>query len=99
MKLFGGTSNQSLTQEVCQYLGIPPGKMMAKTFSDGETQIEIHENTLKGSKSYSSLKRGSPKEPGWGGRIRTSECGFQRPVSYRLTTPQYWKVTKMTKVN
>jgi ribose-phosphate pyrophosphokinase len=45
MKLFGGTSNQSLTQEVCQYLGIPPGKMMAKTFSDGETQIEIHENT------------------------------------------------------
>jgi hypothetical protein len=25
---------------------------------------------------------------GWGGRIRTSECRFQRPVSYRLTTPQ-----------
>jgi len=45
MKLFGGTSNTSLTQEVCQYLGIPPGKMMAKTFSDGETQVEIHENT------------------------------------------------------
>jgi len=44
MKLFGGTSNQELTQEVCQYLGIEPGKIMAKTFSDGETQIEIHEN-------------------------------------------------------
>src|SRR5438034_7034089 len=26
---------------------------------------------------------------GWGGRIRTSECRFQRPVSYRLTTPQW----------
>src|SRR5204862_4725952 len=26
--------------------------------------------------------------PGWGGRIRTSECGLQRPVSYHLTTPQ-----------
>ena len=25
---------------------------------------------------------------GWGGRIRTSECGFQRPVPYRLATPQ-----------
>jgi hypothetical protein len=25
---------------------------------------------------------------GWGGRIRTSECRFQRPVSYHLTTPQ-----------
>ena len=45
MKLFGGTSNPNLTQEVCQYLGIPPGKMLAKTFSDGETQVEIHENT------------------------------------------------------
>jgi ribose-phosphate pyrophosphokinase len=45
MKLFGGTSNPSLTEEVCRYLGIPPGKMVAKTFSDGETQVEIHENT------------------------------------------------------
>jgi ribose-phosphate pyrophosphokinase len=44
MRLFGGTSNPSLTEEVCRYLGIPPGKMTAKTFSDGETQIEIHEN-------------------------------------------------------
>ncbi|MBN1627608.1 MAG: ribose-phosphate pyrophosphokinase [Deltaproteobacteria bacterium] len=44
MKLFGGTSNPELTQEVCRYLGIEPGKIMAKTFSDGETQIEIHEN-------------------------------------------------------
>ena len=44
MKLFGGTSNTTLTQEVCEYLGIQPGKMAAKTFSDGETQIEIHEN-------------------------------------------------------
>jgi ribose-phosphate pyrophosphokinase len=44
MRLFGGTSNPSLTQEVCEYLGISPGKISAKTFSDGETQIEIHEN-------------------------------------------------------
>ena len=44
MKLFGGTSNPILTQEVCDYLGIEPGKITAKTFSDGETQIEIHEN-------------------------------------------------------
>lgn len=44
MKLFGGTSNPILTYEVCEYLGIEPGKITAKTFSDGETQIEIHEN-------------------------------------------------------
>lgn len=44
MKLFGGTSNPILTQEICNYLDIQPGKITAKTFSDGETQIEIHEN-------------------------------------------------------
>jgi phosphoribosylpyrophosphate synthetase len=44
MRVFGGTSNPNLTQEVCNYLGIEPGKITAKTFSDGETQIEIHEN-------------------------------------------------------
>jgi ribose-phosphate pyrophosphokinase len=44
MKFFGGTSNPILTQEVCNYLSIEPGKITAKTFSDGETQIEIHEN-------------------------------------------------------
>ncbi len=44
MKLFGGTSNPVLTQEVCKYLEIEPGKITAKTFSDGETQVTIHEN-------------------------------------------------------
>ncbi|RLB32481.1 MAG: phosphoribosylpyrophosphate synthetase, partial [Deltaproteobacteria bacterium] len=44
MRLFGGTSNPRLTEEVCEYLGIPPGKIVAKTFSDGETQVEIREN-------------------------------------------------------
>ncbi|MCJ7594746.1 MAG: ribose-phosphate pyrophosphokinase [Desulfobacterales bacterium] len=44
MKLFGGTSNPMLTKEVCRYLGVAPGKITAKTFSDGETQVEIHEN-------------------------------------------------------
>ncbi len=44
MKLFGGTSNPILTQEVCDYLGTEPGKITAKTFSDGEIQVEIGEN-------------------------------------------------------
>ena len=44
MKLFGGTSNSQLTEEVCNYLGISPGKITAQNFSDGEIQIEIHEN-------------------------------------------------------
>ncbi len=48
MKLFSGTSNPILTLEVCNYLGIEPGSITAKTFSDGETQIEIHENIRGG---------------------------------------------------
>ena len=44
IKLFGGTSNPELTIEVCDYLGVTPGNIIAKTFSDGETQIEIGEN-------------------------------------------------------
>jgi len=44
IKLFGGNSNPALTFEVCEYLGIKPGKILAKTFSDGETQVEIGEN-------------------------------------------------------
>ena len=45
MKLFGGTSNPILTLEVCDYLDISPGKITSSRFSDGETQIEIGENT------------------------------------------------------
>jgi ribose-phosphate pyrophosphokinase len=48
MKLFSGTSNPILTLEVCKYLGIEPGSITANTFSDGETQIEIHENIRGG---------------------------------------------------
>jgi ribose-phosphate pyrophosphokinase len=44
MKLFGGSSNSTLTLEVCEYLGIDPGKITTKTFSDGETLVEIGEN-------------------------------------------------------
>jgi hypothetical protein len=28
-------------------------------------------------------------EYGWGGRIRTCECRYQKPVPYRLATPQH----------
>jgi len=44
MQVISGTSNLALAKEVCQYLGIKPVHITAKTFSDGETQIEIHEN-------------------------------------------------------
>ena len=48
MKLFSGTSNTILAQEVCNYLGIEQGKITSGKFSDGETLIEIHENIRGG---------------------------------------------------
>jgi ribose-phosphate pyrophosphokinase len=44
IKLFGGSSNPGLTVEVCQYLGIKPSEIVVRSFSDGETQVEIGEN-------------------------------------------------------
>lgn len=51
MKVFGGTSNPTLTLEVCEYLGIEPGKITASAFSDGETMVEIGEN-IRGRQVY-----------------------------------------------
>jgi ribose-phosphate pyrophosphokinase len=44
MKVISGTSNPGLAAEVCEYLRIKPVEITAKAFSDGETQVEIHEN-------------------------------------------------------
>jgi ribose-phosphate pyrophosphokinase len=44
LKLFGGNSNPELTAKICEYLQIPQGKAVVKTFSDGEIMVEIGEN-------------------------------------------------------
>ncbi len=43
-KLFSGSSNKVLTGSICDTLGMAPGNAMVKTFSDGESRIEINEN-------------------------------------------------------
>jgi ribose-phosphate pyrophosphokinase len=42
--IFSGNSNPNLTRKICSYLDIPYGGAKVKTFSDGEIQIEIHDN-------------------------------------------------------
>jgi ribose-phosphate pyrophosphokinase len=42
--IFSGNSNPVLARKICEYLHIPLGGAKVKTFSDGEIQIEIHEN-------------------------------------------------------
>lgn len=44
MAIFAGNSNPVLAQKICDYLSLPLGGAEVKTFSDGEIQIEIHEN-------------------------------------------------------
>jgi ribose-phosphate pyrophosphokinase len=45
LRLFSGNSNLPLTEKICDYLQITPGKATVRTFSDGEIFIEIGENT------------------------------------------------------
>jgi len=43
-KVFSGTANRPLTEEVCEALGAPLGAAMIKRFADGETHLQIQEN-------------------------------------------------------
>jgi ribose-phosphate pyrophosphokinase len=43
-KVFSGTANPKLTEEICGALGCPLGAAMIKRFADGETHLQIQEN-------------------------------------------------------
>ncbi|MDQ2774756.1 MAG: ribose-phosphate pyrophosphokinase [Acidobacteriota bacterium] len=43
-KVFSGSANPALTQEICDSLGCPVGCAMIKGFADGETHLQIQEN-------------------------------------------------------
>jgi ribose-phosphate pyrophosphokinase len=44
MKIFGGNSNPTLQQAICDTLDVTPGRALVSSFSDGEVRVEIHEN-------------------------------------------------------
>lgn len=44
VKIFHGSSNPSLSKEICDYLKVKVGKAEVKRFSDGEVWVEILEN-------------------------------------------------------
>jgi ribose-phosphate pyrophosphokinase len=44
MKIFGGRSHPALVQEICESLGVAPGRVSAFNFSVGETFCQIDEN-------------------------------------------------------
>jgi ribose-phosphate pyrophosphokinase len=43
-KVFSGTANPALTEEICEALNCPVGVAMIKRFADGETHLQIQEN-------------------------------------------------------
>jgi ribose-phosphate pyrophosphokinase len=43
-KVFSGTANRALTEEICESLGCPVANAMIKRFADGETHLQIQEN-------------------------------------------------------
>jgi ribose-phosphate pyrophosphokinase len=43
-KIFCGTANESLCEEVCSFLGLTRGQAMVTRFSDGEAYVQIQEN-------------------------------------------------------
>jgi ribose-phosphate pyrophosphokinase len=44
LKIFCGTANEPLTDEICQFLGIQRGQAHMTRFSDGEVYLQILEN-------------------------------------------------------
>jgi len=43
-KIFSGTANESLANEVCAFLGLTRGQAIMTRFSDGEAYVQIQEN-------------------------------------------------------
>lgn len=44
VKIFAGNSNIQLAENICRNLGLPLGKALVSTFSDGEIRVEVQEN-------------------------------------------------------
>jgi ribose-phosphate pyrophosphokinase len=51
LKVFGGRAHPALTEKICAYLNLGPGKVTAYNFSDGEIFCQIREN-VRGSDVY-----------------------------------------------
>ncbi len=44
LKVFSGTANPVLAEEICTHLGLPLGAAAIRNFSDGEIHLQVHEN-------------------------------------------------------
>lgn len=51
IKVFSLTGNEELVKEICDYLGVEPGKVSINHFADGETLVELGES-VRGKQVY-----------------------------------------------
>jgi len=51
LKIFSGSSNRALAEEICQCIGVPLGDATVNCFPDGESFVKINEN-IRGADIY-----------------------------------------------
>ena len=51
LKIFAGSSNRALAEEICQCMGVPLGDATVNCFPDGESFVKINEN-IRGADVY-----------------------------------------------
>ncbi|MDQ5980530.1 MAG: ribose-phosphate pyrophosphokinae, partial [Verrucomicrobiota bacterium] len=51
LKIFSGSSNRALAEEICQSIGVPLGDATVNCFPDGESFVKINEN-IRGADAY-----------------------------------------------
>ena len=51
LKIFSGTSNRALAEEICSSIGVPLGDATVNCFPDGESFVKINEN-IRGADAY-----------------------------------------------
>lgn len=61
LKIFSGTSNPELTQRVCDYLKIKPGRSIIEVFPDGEKVIKLDDD-VRGRDCFIIQSTGMPQE-------------------------------------
>ena len=59
IKIFSGTSNLPLAQEICTYLGVPLGDAMVTAFPDNESFVRFNEN-IRGTDVFLVQSTSSP---------------------------------------
>lgn len=59
LKIFTGSSNRHLAEQICKFIGIPLGEALVKSFPDGESFVKINEN-IRGREVFIIQSTGTP---------------------------------------